>query len=128
MGWFSCLSHYAPHYKRAIGVTPALAILTANGILALKEGVQRFAQRKTTLIQRGVYFITLLAIGGGLVGSAMDTYHDYFKTWGKEDGLYYSFDVGLISIAEYVGRLPRDEKVYLSPIRATHPTGEAAGL
>jgi len=116
------LSDYAPHYKRAIGVTPALAILTANGILALKEGVQRFTQRKTTLIQRGVYFITLLAIGGGLVGSALDTYHDYFKTWGKEDGLYYSFDVGMVSMAEYVGRLPSDEKVYLSPLRATLPT------
>jgi 4-amino-4-deoxy-L-arabinose transferase-like glycosyltransferase len=116
------LSDYAPHYKRAIGVTPALAILTANGILALKEGVQRFTRRKTMLIRRGVYFITLLVIGGGLVGSALDTYHDYFMTWGKEAGLYYSFDVGMVSMAEYVGRLPRDEKVYLSPLRATLPT------
>jgi 4-amino-4-deoxy-L-arabinose transferase-like glycosyltransferase len=116
------LSDYAPHYKRAIGVTPALAILTANGILALKEGVQRFTRRKTMLIQRGVYFITLLAIGGGLVSSALDTYHDYFMTWGKGDGLYYSFDVGMVSIAEYVARLPSDEKVYLSPLRATLPT------
>jgi hypothetical protein len=64
----------------------------------------------------------LLAIGGGLVCSAMDTYHDYFMTWGKEHGLYYSFDVGMVSMAEYVGRLPRSEKVYLSPIWATHPT------
>jgi 4-amino-4-deoxy-L-arabinose transferase-like glycosyltransferase len=116
------LSDYAPHYKRAIGVTPVLAVLTANGILALKEGVQHFARRKTTLIQRGVYFTTLLAIGGGLVGSAMDTYYDYFMTWGKEHGLYYSFDVGIVSMAEYVGRLPRNEEVYLSPIQTTHPT------
>jgi len=116
------LSDYAPHYKRALGVTPALAILTANGILALKEGVQRFTRRQTMLIQRGVYFIALLAIGGGLVGSALNTYHDYFITWGKEAGLYYSFDVGMVSIAEYVGRLPSDEKVYLSPLRATLPT------
>jgi len=116
------LSDYAPNYKRAIGVTPVLAILTANGILALKEGVQRFTRSKTMLNQRGVYFITLLAIGGGLVGSALDTYHDYFMTWGKGDGLYYSFDVGMVSIAEYVARLPSDEKVYLSPLRATLPT------
>jgi hypothetical protein len=116
------LSDYAPHYKRAIGVTPALAILTANGILALKEGVQRFTQSKTMLIQRGGYFITLLAIGGGLVGSTLDTYHDYFMIWGKEDGLYYSFDVGMVSMAEYVGRLSSDEKVYLSPLQATLPT------
>jgi len=116
------VSDYAPHYKRAIGVTPALAVLTANGILALKEGVQRFTRRKTMFIQRGVYFITLLAIGAGLVGSALDTYRDYFMTWGKGDGLYYSFDVGMVSMAEYVGRLPSDEKVYLSPLRATLPT------
>jgi 4-amino-4-deoxy-L-arabinose transferase-like glycosyltransferase len=116
------LSDYAPSYKRAIGVTPVLAILTANGILALKEGVQHFTLRKTTLIQRRVNFIALLAIGGGLVGSAVDTYHDYFMTWGKEHGLYYSFDVGIVSMAEYVGRLPRDEEVYLSPIQATHPS------
>jgi hypothetical protein len=116
------LSDYVPHYKRAIGVTPVLAILTANGILALKEGVQRFTRRKTTLIQRGGCFITLLAIGGGLVGSALDTYHDYFVTWGKGAGLYYSFDVGMVSMAEYVSRLPPDEKVYLSPLRATLPT------
>ena len=116
------LSDYAPHYKRAIGVTPALAILTADGILALKEGVQRFIRPQTMPMQRGVYFITLLVIGGGLVGSALDTYHDYFMTWGKEDGLYYSFDVGLVSMAEYVDRLPSDEKVYLSPIWANHPT------
>ena len=116
------LSDYTPHYKRAIGVTPALAILTANGILTLKEGVQRFTRRQTMLIRRGGYFITLLAIGGGLVGSALDTYHDYFVTWGKGDGLYYSFDVGMVSMAEYVGRLSSEEKVYLSPLRATLPT------
>jgi 4-amino-4-deoxy-L-arabinose transferase-like glycosyltransferase len=116
------LSTYAPHYKRAIGVTPALAILTANGILALKEGVQRFTRRKTMLIQRGLYFIVLLAMGGGLVGSAMDTYHDYFMTWGKEAGLYYSFDVGLVSIAEYVNGLPPGNSVYLSPDHSDHPT------
>jgi hypothetical protein len=52
----------------------------------------------------------------------MATYCDYFITWGKEHGLYYSFDVGIVSMAEYVGRLPRDEEVYLSPIQATHPT------
>jgi len=116
------LSDYAPHYKRAIGVTPALAILTANGILALKEGVQRFTRRKTMLIQRGVNSIVLLVIGVGLVSSAWNTYHDYFTIWGKEAGLYYSFDVGIVSMAEYVGHLPRDDKVYLSPIQATHPT------
>ncbi len=116
------LSNYAPHYRRAIGVTPALAILTANGILTLKEGAQRLVRRKTVLIQRGMHFIALLAIGGGLVSSTIDTYHDYFLTWGRDIGLYYSFDVGLVSLAEYASRLPRDEKVYLSPVQAHHPT------
>ena len=71
---------------------------------------------------KGLGFLLALALGGGLLVSALVSYRDYFVVWGHSPQLFYAFDESLVSLAEYVGCLPRDEKIYLSPIPATYPT------
>jgi len=116
------LSEYAPHSRRALGVVPAASILVALGFSTLLHWVHSWAGVRKVPTRKGLGFLLTLALGGGLLGSALVSYRDYFIVWGHSPQLFYAFDEGLVSLAEYVGRLPRDEKAYLSPIRATYPT------
>lgn len=115
-------TEYAPHIRRALGVVPAVSILVALGFSTLLHGVRSWAGEGKVSVRKGLGFLLALALGVGLLGSALVSYRDYFIVWGHSPQLFYAFDEGLVSLAEYVSRLPRDEKVYLSPIRATHPT------
>ncbi len=109
----SVLSDFAPHFGRDIGVTPALALITACGFGAIIQTVQN---RHRLLI--AAYGLLL----AGLLFSTYSTVVDYFSVWGGRTGLFDSFDVGYLSLAEKLGSRPANESIYLSPVSAGHYT------
>ncbi|MFB0545714.1 MAG: ArnT family glycosyltransferase [Anaerolineae bacterium] len=116
------LSEYAPHFRRALGATPAVAILIAIGLSALLDGGRRLAGHLPRAWWGVVGLVPFLIVGGGLAVSAVTAYSDYFTVWGPSPDLYYAFDKSLVEVAEYARTLPGDETIYLSPIRSDHPT------
>ncbi len=114
------LSEYAPHFRRAVGVTPAVATLTALGLAESADYIEAWL-RASGRSHLGRWVATSL-VAGGLITSGLLTYRDYFLRWGPSNDLYYAFDVGLVEMAHYIEGLSPQEKVYISPVRADHPT------
>ncbi len=114
------ITEHAPHFGRAIGATPAVALLCALGIEYLIHGIGdwRFLQSK---VQHPRSWIALLLMIG-LAFSTVSTARAYFYTWGRSPDLFYAYDVGLVEIAEQVNTFPRDEDVYLTPTASDHYT------
>ena len=127
------VTEHAPHFGRAIGATPAVALLCAAGIDYVLGGVPRrhgehgevktmssvsprFRPRLT------IWLAALLALG--LAYSTAATARAYFHTWGTSPELFYAYDVGLARVADQINALPGDEDVYLTPTAADHYTLE----
>lgn len=109
------ITEYAPHFGRAIGATPAVAILCSLGGLTLWEGASRFGRR-------WLKAATALLLGLGLVFSSISTARAYFQTWGRGPDVFYAYDEGLVQIAQYANSLPAGEAVYLTPTSRDHYT------
>jgi hypothetical protein len=109
------VTEHAPHFGRAIGATPALALLCALGGWTLWQGARRLGRQWIE-----VAVVLLLAIG--LAFSGISTARTYFLTWGGSPDLFYAYDVGLAEIAEHMNNLPADEDVYLTPTAHDHFT------
>jgi 4-amino-4-deoxy-L-arabinose transferase-like glycosyltransferase len=109
------VTEFAPHFPRAIGATPAVALLCSLGGWTLWQGVSKLARRWLAAA-----FVLALALG--LIFSGLLTTRDYFHTWAQSPDLFYAHDVGLVQIASYVNTLPADEAVYLSPMSREHYT------
>jgi 4-amino-4-deoxy-L-arabinose transferase-like glycosyltransferase len=109
------LTEYAPHFPRAIGATPAVALLCSCGGWTLWQGVSR-------LTQRWLAAALALALAVGLFFSGTLTARDYFHTWAQSPDLFYAHDVGLVEIAQYINTLPSEEEVYLTPTSSEHCT------
>jgi hypothetical protein len=105
----------APHFGRAIGATPALALLCALGGWTIWLGAVRLGRR-------WVWGLVALLLGAGSVFSTLLTARDYFLIWGPQNDLFYAFDVGLVDMARYIKGLPSQERIYLSPVQSDHPT------
>lgn len=106
----SVLTDFAPHFGRSIGVTPAIALTVAHGFGWLGERIRAPRSALTALL--------LL----GLVTSSYTTLHDYFDTWGSRTGLFDSFDVGYLSLAQKLRDRPGNEAAYFSPVPAENYT------
>jgi len=123
-------SEYAPHFRRALGVTPVAALLSGWGLAAIWDcGSQRFgaralagspapgsARRWARLSTASAGLVVLMLLGSGLWNS-----RDYFVVWGHSPDLFYAYDEGLWQIGQYVAALPASESVYISP----RPAGDA---
>lgn len=109
------VTQHAPHFGRAIGATPAVAVLCAVGGWSLWQGAARFG---SVWVRRGIALV--LAIG--LLVSTVSTARAYFQTWGDSPDLFYAYDVGLVQIADFINSRPQDEDVYLTPTSAEHFT------
>ncbi len=125
------LSEYAPHFRRAIGMAPLVALLSGLG-LAMIFGWQRARGRDASPpisgrrwstgwlrpggAVRALVVLAILATSGVLSATA------YFDRWGKSAGVYYAYDQGLWEIGQYVLSLPSDERVYVSPRPASDTT------
>ena len=145
-------SEYAPHFRRALGASPAVAVLVALGVVTLMEVVgasrvfqdrsRRFDAAATDISapkehshRRGddlararngrITLRTALALTLAAllwIYGASVAVRDYFVVWADNPALYYAFDVGLQNIGEYVREVPADEMAYLSPVRQDHQT------
>lgn len=138
------LSEYAPHFRRAIGMTPVVALLTGLGLAAIMSSA---AERLRPQIpppstldgdittasfhqsRRGSARVQVLwgMIGAGLVvlmllGSAAWTIRDYFVVWGRAPELFYAYDEGLWQVGQYIRTLPAEDTIYISPRPASDAT------
>lgn len=114
------LAQYGPTTKRAIGVTPAMAMLIAIGALAPWDGLRRWAIRHPSPWPKALTAALAIAIGTGFVYSGIQTYRDYFLVWGQNPDLFTHFEAGYAAIGKYVKGLPPQEQIYLSPVVAEH--------
>ena len=111
------VTEHAPHFGRAIGATPALALLCALGGWWLWWIVSRQGRR---WLQVGV----ALLLTAGLLYSGFSTAHTYFSRWSHSPDLFYAYDVGLTRIAKRINAVPAGEYVYLTPTAGDHFTLE----
>ncbi len=132
------LSEYAPHFRRALGAAPVVALLCGLGLATLLgRGSGQPATRGQAvpwrLRQSGVAPEELAAgmdalrrvgravvVAAILLGSAIYAATAYFGTWGLSRAIYYAYDQGLWEIGQYVLGLPATERVYLTP----RPSGD----
>jgi len=116
------LSEYAPHFRRAIGVTPAVALLVALGLRRLTYLLERLIKRWSSGSGQTSRWLSISFIAVGFLISGLIAFRDYFFIWGPKNDLFYAFDVGLVDMARYIKGLPSQERLYLSPVRSDHPT------
>jgi 4-amino-4-deoxy-L-arabinose transferase-like glycosyltransferase len=109
------VTEYAPHFARALGATPAIALLCALGIWTLWQGASAIGRRWVLVASGG-----LLALG--LAFSGVSAASAYFQTWAQSPDLFYAYDVGLREVAGFMRQLPADMEVYLTPTRPDHYT------
>jgi 4-amino-4-deoxy-L-arabinose transferase-like glycosyltransferase len=136
-------SQYAPHFRRVLGITPVIALLSGLGLATIWAfaarhlGVESRAEQALDAgtpaalagkDRRGIARTRMLwgMVGAGLaifilLGSAVWNIHDYFVIWGSSPELFYAYDEGLWQIGQYVTTLPKGEAVYISP----RPIGDA---
>jgi 4-amino-4-deoxy-L-arabinose transferase-like glycosyltransferase len=114
------LAQYGPTSKRAIGATPAVAILIAVGCLTAWQTVRTWAARRHPSWARrlGAGLAALIALG--LVYSGVRTYRDYFILWPQDPNLFTHFETGQSAIGAYIKERPPEERIYLSPVPADH--------
>jgi len=119
------LSEYAPHFRRAVGAAPAVALIIGLGlasIVAWGEGEWKRGKRGKREGVSPCFLVSLFLVSLSLLGSSFVTARDYFHRWANSPDLYYAFDVGLWDIAQYVNELPPEELVYVTPRAADHTT------
>ncbi len=113
------VTEHAPHFGRAIGATPALALLGALGGWTLWQGATSLRPERLRKTCQ-VCVTVLLAVG--LTFSGVSSARAYFLTWSQSPDLFYAYDVGLTEVADYVNTLPTGEDVYLTPTTGEHFT------
>jgi hypothetical protein len=113
---------YGSRAKRTIGALPAVAMLIAIGLLVPCDAIRRRMRLRAGAVPRIAYLVATLIVVGGLVYSGGVTYRDYFLIWAKNPALFVHFEVGLSEIGRYVGQLPPDERVYVTPAVVNHPS------
>jgi 4-amino-4-deoxy-L-arabinose transferase-like glycosyltransferase len=111
------VTDYAPHFGRAIGATPAVALLCALGAWSLWLGAR-------SLGWRWLEPSTVILLALGLTFSGASTARAYFHTWERSPDLFYAYDVGLVEVAKYINTIPAGEDVYLTPTSSEHYTLE----
>ncbi len=129
----------APHFRRGIGATVAVALLCAMGAWTLWElaraaaasrqkkgrasvldGQAKAHPQRTSWQALSVLVVVLLAVG--LLLSTLSTIRAYFVTWGQSADVFFAYDVGLVDIAHFINELPSEDEVYLSPTGGDHFT------
>lgn len=133
-------SEYAPHFRRALGAAPLVALACGLGLAMLlgRQGgsasgapssVLPYSERSSLpsrkknaemdrLLRLGRVILVAVILLGGMIYSVTA----YFRVWGHSTALYYAYDQGLWEIGQYVLQLPIDERVYVTPRPATDMT------
>ncbi|MBL7066097.1 MAG: glycosyltransferase family 39 protein [Anaerolineae bacterium] len=116
------LAQYGATTKRAIGATPAVAMLVAIGLLVPYDALHRWTARRPSSWSKVLNVALLIVVGAGFAYTGVVTYRDYFVIWAHNPNLFTHFEVGLSAIGEYIGELPPEEQIYLSPALPEHPS------
>ena len=131
------LSEYAPHFRRALGTTPVVAMLCGLGLAAMlgRPGEGKSAQVPWRLKETGLPTAELAAgmdrlralgriiiVATILAGSTVLSAAAYFGRWGRDAALYYAYDQGLWEIGQYALGLPKGEPILITPRPATDAT------
>ncbi len=115
------LSEYAPHFRRALGAAPLVALACGLGLAALlgRQGepaaVAPLGGAMPRLHDRLRCLGRVIPVAAILLGSTVYSVTAYFGVWGRSAALYYAYDQGLWEIGQYVLQLPADERVYVTP-------------
>jgi 4-amino-4-deoxy-L-arabinose transferase-like glycosyltransferase len=110
-------SEYAPHFRRALGLTPVIALLCGLGLATLlgRRGERSLSPKLVTGMDALRRLGQTVIVAVILLGSTISGANAYFNTWGRSNAIYYAYDQGLWEIGQYVLDLPTDERVYLTP-------------
>jgi 4-amino-4-deoxy-L-arabinose transferase-like glycosyltransferase len=114
------LAQYGAVTKRAIGATPAVAMLVAVGCLVTWDAVHGWLDRRYPGRSRSASLALAALIGVGFVYSGVRTYRGYFLIWGQDPNLFTHFETGQSAIGKYIKDRPPEEKILLSPVPADH--------
>lgn len=119
----SMLTDYPPHFGRMVGGAPAVAALVGLGAVSFHDLSTAVATRwlpphARRIASTGAMLLLILAFA--LIG--VQTARDYFLVWGQPDDLFIAFDAGLRQMGEYIATLPREERIYTSPVYRSYPT------
>jgi 4-amino-4-deoxy-L-arabinose transferase-like glycosyltransferase len=109
------VTEYAPHFARSIGAVPAVALLCGIGVWTIWRGAVGLAR---PWLKWGV----VMFLVAGFAFSTISTARAYFHSWKQSPGLFYTYDVGLAHVADYINALPAEEDVYLTPTDRDHYT------
>jgi hypothetical protein len=146
------LSEYAPHFRRALGAAPVVALLCGTGLAAIWDWSRRPPMGRLQMLRPGsaqvadcrcfdraqhklqiapfatrysllvTRYLVRAIAAVVLLGSAVLSANAYFGRWSRDAGLYYAYDQGLWEIGQYVLGLPADELVYVTPRPASDMT------
>ncbi|MEM8857990.1 MAG: hypothetical protein AAGD96_06700 [Chloroflexota bacterium] len=101
--------------KRTFGALPAVFVLITIGMGTIFSEIDRWMEkpRVRANIKNSVSFL-----GMGLIIALCSwvTYEDYFVEWAANPNLEGHFMTQQANIGRFIGTLPEDEEVYLSPI------------
>ena len=114
------ITEHAPHFGRAIGTTPAMALLCSLGMWVLSFEIWNSRVLQSRIRRARPAVAVLLA--AALLVSGVSTARAYFDRWGSSPDLFYAYDVGLTQVARYANALPAGEEVYLTPTACHHFT------
>lgn len=103
--------------KRYLGAFPAVMILIAFGFLVVLD----WLRRRDGTTRRYAATLYVVALGLGLLYTAVRTYRDYFIVWAADPDLPAHFQIDYRLIGEAVGRLAPGRPVWLSPYPPDHP-------
>jgi hypothetical protein len=110
----SVVSGIAPTFGRSIGGVLPVAILVAIGM----ETTWAFIVARWARLRS----LAALTILGALVFSIGLTARDYFSIWARLPGLPQTFHEDLATIGRYIGELPDETVVYITPTQKYYAT------
>ncbi len=105
----SIASNSAPHFGRALGATPPMAILIGLGLWQ----VARLPAKMRWLNK--LPYAGALVVGVAFIYSGARTINDYFNVWANDPVLFVAFEVGLRQSSEYLASQPPETTLSLSP-------------
>lgn len=120
----SIVTDFAPHFGRDIGLPPVIALIVACGFGTLVQTghtINQSIDRRLLTADR-LRFTVYGLLFTGFAFSAYSTVNDYFNVWGARTGLFDSFDVGLLTLAQKLRERPGNETLYLAPVERAYYT------
>ncbi|MBN1937076.1 MAG: hypothetical protein JW934_20625, partial [Anaerolineae bacterium] len=111
------LTEFAPHFGRALGVTPAVAVLVGLSATEAWPAIRRAGRKEQVVLRR----IVSIGLAIGLALSGIDHLNTYFVRWSSQPVLAQAYDTGLLETARAVRERVGQADVYLSPIQMGHP-------